>query len=49
MSTFLQFAIPFATALLLLGLFNLLAYIHIQLSEVDQTEDEMDRAPVVRS
>lgn len=49
MSTFLQFAVPFVTALLVLGIFNAVAYLHIQLSETDRTEDEIDRVPVHRS
>jgi hypothetical protein len=38
MSTLLQFAVPFATAFLVLGIFHAVAYLHIQLSEADFSE-----------
>ena len=44
MSTFLQFAVPFVTALLVLGIFQLVAYLHIQLTEAD-FEDETETKP----
>lgn len=40
MSTFLQFAIPFVTALLVLGIFHAVAYLHIQLTETDLADDD---------
>lgn len=40
MSTFLQFAIPFVTALLVLGIFHAVAYLHIQLSEADLADED---------
>lgn len=37
MSAFLQFAVPFVTALLVLGIFHLVAYLHLQLTDSDLT------------
>jgi hypothetical protein len=40
MSAFLQFAVPFITALLVLGIFHAVAYLHIQLKETDAEDEE---------
>lgn len=40
MSTLLQFVVPFVTALLVLGAFHGVAYLHLQLSEADLTDEE---------
>lgn len=42
MSIALQFILPLVTAFALLGIFHLVAYLHIQLSEADQIEPEDD-------
>lgn len=42
MNVVLQFLVPLVTALALLGLFHLVAYLHLQLSDADhETEDEL--------
>lgn len=40
MPTFLQFALPFVVSLLVLGIFHLVAYLHIQLSEAETAEPD---------
>jgi hypothetical protein len=49
MSTFLQFAVPFATALLVLGIFHAVAYLHIQLSEADLADEDERSMPATGS
>lgn len=40
MSTLLQFVVPFVTALLVLGLFHGVSYLHWQISEADLTDEK---------
>ena len=42
MSNLLQFIVPFLTALLVLGIFHLVAYLHLQLSEGELVEADDD-------
>lgn len=45
MTPLLQFAVPFVTALALLGIFHAVAYLHIQLSEADLAEPDEEDQP----
>ena len=49
MSTMLQFLVPLLTALLVLGVFHLVAYLHLQLAEAEVELDEPDSASELTS
>jgi hypothetical protein len=40
MSTMLQYVVPLAICLALLGIFHVVAYLHLQLTEVEVEEDD---------
>lgn len=44
MSTFLQLAFPVAISLAMIGIFHFIAYVHIQLLEVDTDENDTETA-----